>query len=119
MTISGKIIYVFPLKTGKFDNGDEWVLKNYLVEEVGKPYPQRVMFCLDGWDDILYYRLQLGEFVTVWFDMTVKRRGDNFYNVAVAYKVKKMSWESLEKLKTVKKRIPKNKRNKDLDKLPF
>lgn len=87
-TFSGKIIAVMEIKTGTSAKG-EWAMQEFVVEEDKEKYPQRAVFTLFGRDKISAINPQVGESVTVHYDLTAKEYSGRWYGTNMAYKVEK------------------------------
>ena len=67
MELQGKVIAVLPEKTGTNARG-EWKVQEYVVETHDQ-YPRKMVFSVFGADRISRFNIQLGQEVTVSFDV--------------------------------------------------
>lgn len=85
MELSGKIIAVLPLQSGTGKTGNEWKKQDYVVETHDQ-YPRRMCFNLWG-ERIDQFAIQLGEEVTVSFDIDCREYNGRWYNDIRAWKI--------------------------------
>ncbi|MDD2436917.1 MAG: DUF3127 domain-containing protein [Massilibacteroides sp.] len=86
MEITGKIIAVLPAQGGTSKNGNEWKKQEYVLETFDQ-YPKKVCFQLFGADRIEQAAIQLGEDVTVFFDIDSREYQGRWYTNINAWKV--------------------------------
>ncbi len=86
MEVSGKIIADLPEQSGMGRNG-AWRSKDYVLETEGQ-YPKKVCFNLFG-DRIDKFPIQIGEQVTVSFDIESREYNGRWYTTIRAWNVKK------------------------------
>lgn len=89
MEITGKIIEVFPQKTGTSAKG-EWTSQQYVLETI-EQYPKRFLFDVFGAEKISTFALQKDEEVVVSFDPDAREHNGNWYGTNRAWKVVKKS----------------------------
>ena len=75
MELQGKIITVLPEKTGTSARG-EWKVQEYVVE-THDAYPKKMVFSVFGADRISRFNIQVGQEVTVAFDIDAIRYLNN------------------------------------------
>ncbi|WP_321437612.1 DUF3127 domain-containing protein [uncultured Bacteroides sp.] len=85
MEISGKIIAILPLQSGTGRNGSEWKKQDYVIETHDQ-YPKKMCFNLWG-DRIDQFTIQMGEEVTVSFDIDCREWNGKWFNDIRAWKV--------------------------------
>lgn len=85
MEISGKIIAILPLQSGTGRNGTEWKKQDYVVETHDQ-YPKKMCFNLWG-DRIDQFTIQMGEEVTVSFDIDCREWNGKWFNDIRAWKI--------------------------------
>ena len=78
MEISGKIIAILPLQSGTGRNGSEWKKQDYVIETHDQ-YPKKMCFNLWG-DRIDQFTIQMGEEVTVSFDIDCREWNGKWFN---------------------------------------
>ena len=89
MEINGRIIAVMPMRTGTSQkDGKAWASQEYVIE-TAEQYPRRCLFYLFGEDKINQYNLQVGDEVTVYFDINAREHNGRWYNDIRAWKVDK------------------------------
>ena len=89
MDITGKIIAVLPERTGKSARtGNDWVCGQYVLE-TQEQYPKRMYFEIFGSDKIQQFNLQVGELVTVSFDIDAREYNGRWFNSIRAFKVER------------------------------
>ncbi len=88
MEIRGKIIAVLPVQGGTSKNGNEWKKQEYVLETFDQ-YPKKVCFQLFGADRIEQAAIQLGEDVSVSFDIDSREYQGRWYTNINAWKVER------------------------------
>ena len=83
--ITGKIIAVLPTKSGTSARGTQWSSQTAVIE-THEQYPKRVAFDVLG-DRIAEFNLQVGEEVTVSFDINAREFNGKWFNSVNAWNV--------------------------------
>lgn len=83
--ITGKIIAVLPTKSGTSARGTQWSSQTVVIE-THEQYPKRVAFDVLG-DKITEFNLQVGEEVTVSFDINAREYNGKWWNSVNAWQV--------------------------------
>ena len=83
--ITGKIIAVLPTKSGTSARGTQWSSQTAVIE-THEQYPKRVAFDVLG-DKIAEFNLQVGEEVTVSFDINAREFNGKWFNSVNAWNV--------------------------------
>ena len=83
--ITGKIIAVLPTRSGTSARGTQWSSQTAVVE-THEQYPKRVAFDVLG-DKITEFNLQVGEEVTVSFDINAREYNGRWFNSVNAWNV--------------------------------
>lgn len=83
--ITGKIIAVLPTKSGASARGTQWSSQTAVIE-THEQYPKRVAFDVLG-DKITEFNLQVGEEVTVSFDINAREFNGKWWNSVNAWLV--------------------------------
>ena len=87
MELTGKIIAVMEAKSGISQRtGNPWMTQEYVIEVPGT-YPRRCMFNIFGEDRIKQFNIQVGEELTVQFDIDSRAVKGRWYNDIRAYNV--------------------------------
>ena len=86
MELTGKIIAVLPERGGVSKAGNEWKIQEYVLETM-EQYPRKMMFNVFGADRIAQFNIQLGETLTVSFDIDSREYNGRWYNDIRAWKV--------------------------------
>ncbi len=87
MEIKGKIIAALPEQGGTSKAGNAWRKREYVLE-TQETYPKKVCFNLFG-DRIDQYPMNVGEEVTVSFDLESREYNGRWYTDVRAYRVDK------------------------------
>lgn len=87
MEIKGKIIAALPEQGGTSKAGNAWRKREYVLE-TQETYPKKVCFNLFG-DRIDQYPMNVGEDVTVSFDLESREYNGRWYTDVRAFKVDK------------------------------
>lgn len=85
MDITGKIIAVLPTRSGTSAKGTQWSSQTSVIENHDQ-YPKKVAFDVLG-DKITEFNLQVGEEVTVSFDINAREFNGKWFNSVNAWKV--------------------------------
>ena len=83
--ITGKIIAVLPTRSGTSARGTQWSSQTAVIE-THVQYPKRVAFDVLG-DKITEFNLQVGEEVTVSFDINAREYNEKWWNSVNAWQV--------------------------------
>ena len=83
--ITGKIIAVLPTKSGTSARGTQWSSQTAVIE-THEQYPKKVAFDVLG-DRIAEFNLQVGEEVTVSFDINAREFNGKWFNSVNAWQV--------------------------------
>lgn len=86
MELQGKIITALPAKTGTSARG-EWKVQEYVVE-THDAYPKKMVFSVFGDDRIQRFNIQVGQEVTVSFDIDAKEYNGRWFNSIRAFDVR-------------------------------
>ncbi len=87
MEITGKIIAVLPERGGtSARTGNEWKVASYVLETM-EQYPKKVAFEVFGVDRIQSLNIQLGEMLTVNFDIDAHEYQGRWFNTIRAFAV--------------------------------
>ena len=84
MQITARLFQMLPVETGTGRNG-EWKKQNFVLESDGQ-YPRKICFSLWG-DKIDTSRFQIGDMLTVDFDLESREYNGRWYNDIKAWKV--------------------------------
>jgi hypothetical protein len=95
MEITGKIIAVLPMQGGTSKAGNEWKKQEYVLETHDQ-YPKKVCFQIFGADKIETAAIQVGEELTVSFDIDSREYQGRWYTNINAWKVERASAQSAE-----------------------
>lgn len=86
MEIQGRIIKVLPAMEGVGRNGDPWKVQPYVLETQGD-YRRTVHFEVFGEDRINRYPCEIGQDVTVSFDLESREFNGRWYTSVRAYRI--------------------------------
>jgi hypothetical protein len=87
MDLTGKIIAVLPASSGVSSRtGNPWMSQDYVIEVPGQ-YPKKCVFRVFGEDRIKQFNIQMGEDVTVSFDIDAHEFNGRWFNDVRAYNV--------------------------------
>lgn len=90
MELTGKIIAVLPAREGVSRTGNPWKTQEYVLETVNEQYPRKMCFNLFGADKISQFNIQVGEMLTVSFDIDCRQWQDRWFNDIRAWKVERV-----------------------------
>lgn len=89
--ISGQIIAVLPTRSGTSARGTEWSSQTAVIEtETKEQYPKKVAFDVMN-DKIAQFNLQVGDYVTVSYDIDAHEYNGKWFNAVRAWNVVRVS----------------------------
>ena len=87
MDLTGRIIAVLQPRSGvSARTGNAWMTQEYVMEVPGQ-YPRHMVFNIFGEDRIKQFNIQMGEDITVSFDIDAREFNGRWYNDIRAYNV--------------------------------
>ena len=87
MEVTGKIITEFNERGGVSSRtGNEWKAKSYVLEVPGE-YPRKLVFDVFGVDRLQAFNIQVGETLTVHFDIDAHEYNGRWFNDVRAFRV--------------------------------
>lgn len=87
MELTGRIIVVSEPKSGtSLRTGNPWMMQEYVIEVPGQ-YPRHCAFTVFGEDRIKQLNIQMGENLTVQFDIDAREYNGRWFNDFRAYNV--------------------------------
>ena len=87
MDLTGKIIAVLPASSGvSARTGNSWMSQDYVIEVPGQ-YPKKCVFRVFGEDRIKQFNIQMGEDITVSFDIDAHEFNGRWFNDVRAFNV--------------------------------
>lgn len=89
MDLTGKIIAVLPASSGVSQRtGNSWMSQDYVIEVPGQ-YPRKCVFRVFGEDRIKQFNIQMGEDLTVSFDIDAHEFNGRWFNDVRAFNVQR------------------------------
>ena len=90
MEFTGKIIAILQPRGGvSKTSGNEWKAQEYVIENHDQ-YPKKMCFDIFGADKIEQFNIQMGEELTVSFDIDARQWQDRWFNSIRAWKVERV-----------------------------
>ena len=87
MELTGKIIAEFNERGGVSNRtGNEWKAKSYVMEVPGE-FPRKLVFDVFGVDRLQAFNIQVGELLTVHFDIDAHEYNGRWFNDVRAFRV--------------------------------
>ena len=86
MELSGKVIAVLEARGGVSKTGNSWKVQEYVIETHDQ-YPRKMCFDVFGEDKINQFNIQIGEELTVHFDIDAREWQGRWFNSIRAWKV--------------------------------
>lgn len=87
MELTGKIIAEFNERGGVSSRtGNEWKAKSYVIEVPGD-YPRKCVFDVFGVDRLQAFNIQVGETLTVYFDIDAHEYNGRWFNDIRAFRI--------------------------------
>ena len=91
MEFTGKIIAILPSRGGvSKTSGNEWKSQEFVIENHDQ-YPRKMCFDVFGDDKIQQFDIQMGEELTVSFDIDARQWNDRWFNSIRAWKVERVA----------------------------
>lgn len=88
MEFTGRIIAVLEARSGVArTTGNPWMMQDYVIEEMVGQYPKRMCFNVFGEDKIKSMNIQVGQELTVSFDINAREYQGRWYNDVRVWKV--------------------------------
>lgn len=88
MEFTGRIIAVLEPRSGVArTTGNPWMMQDFVIEEMMGQYPKRMCFNVFGEDKIKAMNIQVGQELTVSFDINAREYQGRWYNDIRAWKV--------------------------------
>lgn len=88
MELQGKVIAVLPERSGVSQRG-EWKSQDYVIE-THDAYPRKMVFSVFGADRISRFNIQIGQEVTVSFDIDAHEYQGRWFNNIRAFDVRQV-----------------------------
>lgn len=90
MEFTGKIIAVLPPKSGvSKSTGNEWKLQEYVIENDDQ-YPKKMCFTVFGEDKLQEFNIEIGDELTISFDIDARQWNDRWFNSIKAWRVERV-----------------------------
>ena len=87
MELTGKIIAVLPERSGTSSRtGSEWKAGSYVLETMDQ-FPRKMVFDVFGADRIAQFAINVGDVLTVYFDIDAHEYQGRWFNSIRAYRV--------------------------------
>lgn len=87
MELTGKIIAEFNERGGVSNRtGNEWKAKSYVLEVPGE-FPRKLVFDVFGVDRLQAFNIQIGETLTVHFDIDAHEYNGRWFNDVRAFRI--------------------------------
>ncbi|MCH5168333.1 MAG: DUF3127 domain-containing protein [Prevotellaceae bacterium] len=87
MEVTGKIIAEFNERGGVSNRtGNEWKAKSYVLEVPGD-YPRKLVFDVFGTERLQAFNIQVGELLTVHFDIDAHEYNGRWFNDVRAFRI--------------------------------
>lgn len=88
LVFKGKIINALPHKSGVSKaTGNPWEIAEYVAQETEGQYPKKMVFQISGVERIKNINLQVGEVVSIHFDVDAHEWQGRFFNTITAFRV--------------------------------
>ena len=91
MELTGKVIAVLEARGGVSKaSGNPWKVQEYVIE-THEQYPRKMCFDVFGEDKIAQFNIQMGEELTVSFDIDAREWQGRWFNSIRAWKVERVA----------------------------
>ena len=89
MDLTGKVIAILQPRSGVSQRtGNQWMTQEYVIEVPGQ-YPKKMLFNLFGEDRIKQFNIQMGEEITVSFDIDAREYNGRWFNDIRAFNIQR------------------------------
>ena len=99
MELTGKVIAVLEPRGGVSKTGNPWKVQEYVIETHDQ-YPRKMCFDVFGEDKITQLNIQMGEELTVSFDIDAREWQGRRFNSIRAWKVERVSNQPVNPMDT-------------------
>ena len=89
MELTGKIIAQMDARKGVSARG-EWMAQDFVLETFDNNFPRKMVFTVFGADRLQRFNIQLGQSVSVSFDIDAHQYQDKWYNSIRAFDVRQI-----------------------------
>lgn len=87
MDLTGKVIAIMEPRSGvSARTGNAWMTQDYVIEVPGQ-FPRKMVFGVFGEERIKMFNIQIGEEITVQFDIDAREYNGRYYNDIRAFNV--------------------------------
>ncbi|MDO5075196.1 MAG: DUF3127 domain-containing protein [Bacteroidales bacterium] len=91
MEITGKITHALEVRSGQSARtGNNWMMQTFVIE-THEQYPRRCAFEVFGEDKLKDFNIQVGEELTVSFDIDAREYQGRWYNSVRAWRVERVA----------------------------
>ena len=88
MEFTGRIIQALEPRSGVSNRtGNPWKMQDFVIEEAVGQYPKRMVFNVFGEENLNRFNIQVGQEVTVSFDINAREYNGRWYNDVRAWNV--------------------------------
>ena len=88
MEFTGRIIQALEPRSGVSSRtGNPWKMQDFVIEESVGQYPKRMVFSVFGEDNLNRFNIQVGQELTVSFDINAREYNGRWYNDVRAWNV--------------------------------
>lgn len=88
MDITGRIIAALEPRSGTSKaSGNPWKMQEFVLETINEQYPHKMMFSVFGEDKLQQAAINIGDEVTVSFDVNAREYNGRWYNDIRAWRV--------------------------------
>lgn len=90
MELTGKVIAVLEPRSGVSKTGNNWKVQEYVIETHDQ-YPRKMCFDVFGEEKINQFNIQIGEEITVSFDVDAREWQGRWFNSIRAWKIDRVA----------------------------
>jgi hypothetical protein len=89
MDLTGKVIAILQPRSGVSQRtGNQWMTQEYVIEVPGQ-YPKKMLFNIFGEERIKQFNIQMGEEITVSFDIDAREYNGRWFNDIRAFNIQR------------------------------
>lgn len=91
MDFIGKVIFIGQARSGTSSSGKPWASQEFVIENSSARYPSKLCFTVFGQERIRQFNIQMGETLSVSFDIDAHEFNGRWYNNISAFAVARVT----------------------------
>lgn len=91
MDFIGKVIFIGQKRSGTSSSGKAWATQDFVVEDSSSRFPRKLCFSVFGEERLQQFNIQMGEMLSVSFDVDAHEYQGRWFNNITAFGVQHMT----------------------------